>query len=169
MKTLASIFVLILFIPLYSQKQVEPPCSSPESSQFDFWTGEWNLTWGDSLEQQGTNNISKILGGCVIYEQFDGSPSIAFKGYSFSVFNKYTGKWHQTWVDNGGNYLDFTGEYKDGRMILSREVDRGRGKFLQRMIFHSIAEDSFIWDWERSDDEGQTWKLLWQIHYERAD
>ena len=25
-----------------------PPCSSKEVSQFDFWIGEWNLTWADN-------------------------------------------------------------------------------------------------------------------------
>lgn len=86
----------------------EQPCNTPEARQFDFWIGEWNLTWGD--EGKGTNIITSTLGGCVILENFDGTPSITLKGMSVSTFNARSGKWEQTWVDNQGGYLDFTGE-----------------------------------------------------------
>lgn len=28
------------------------------------------------------------------------------------------------------------------------------------------SERSLDWDWERSEDGGQTWQLLWRIHYQ---
>ena len=37
------------------------------------------------------------------------------RGLSVSLFNARSGKWQQTWVDNEGAYLDFVGEFKDGR------------------------------------------------------
>jgi hypothetical protein len=33
------------------------------------------------------------------------------------------------------------------------------------MVFKNITKHKFDWSWERSDDEGATWKPLWQIQY----
>lgn len=149
------------------EKQKEPPCSSPEAAQFDFWVGEWNLTWGDS--GRGTNSIKKIMDGCVIEENFDGTPSIQLKGMSVSTFSKHLGKWQQTWLDNSGSYLDFIGGFQDGKMILSRELVIDGKELMQRMVWYNILENEFDWNWERSEDKGQTWKVLWKIHYKRKN
>ena len=47
-----------------------------------------------------------------------------FKGMSVSVHNAITDLWQQTWVDNNGGYLDFTGGFQNEVMTLSREVER---------------------------------------------
>jgi hypothetical protein len=145
----------------------ETPCSSPEASQFDFWVGEWDLTWGEN--GKGINSIEKIMDGCVIRENFDGTPSIKLKGTSVSTFNKQSGKWQQTWVDNSGGYLDFEGGFQDEKMILSRELVKGGKKLMQRMVWFNISENEFDWNWERSEDEGESWTVLWSIHYTRKD
>lgn len=144
------------------------PCTATEATQFDFWVGDWDLTWEGG---SGRNQIRKILGGCVIEERFsghseeDGQPP--FKGMSVSVYNEQLGQWQQTWVDNHGNYLDFVGGFRGDEMILWRETISPDGTPLQqRMVFSNIEEDSLDWSWERSDD-GQSWEPLWQIHYER--
>jgi hypothetical protein len=35
------------------------------------------------------------------------------------------------------------------------------------MVWYDIEEQQFNWNWDRSDDGGQTWRTLWQIHYTR--
>lgn len=156
----------------FASGQPPDPCAGPEFRQFEFWVGEWELSWPRSETSEGkpgrgTNHIERDLDGCVIVERFDGRPGMELKGMSVSTFNTHTGKWQQTWVDNFGSYLDFAGEFKDGQMILVREASTAEGKtFLQRMVWKNIRPQSFDWSWERSDDGGQTWKVLWPIHYE---
>jgi hypothetical protein len=36
-----------------------------------------------------------------------------------------------------------------------------------RMVFYNIAKQSLDWDWQSSEDAGQSWRLLWRIHYQR--
>ncbi|HUM25392.1 MAG TPA: hypothetical protein PKN81_04115, partial [Anaerolineales bacterium] len=86
-----------------------------ENHEFDFWLGEWDVTWGEGVH--GTNRVESILDGAVIQENFNGDGLI---GISVSVFSREDSRWHQTWVDNSGSYLDFVGEFVDGKMILSR-------------------------------------------------
>ena len=136
-----------------------------ETHQFDFWLGEWDVTWGDG--QRGTNRIARILDGSVIQESFDGSPSMSFRGVSLSVYSARLGHWQQTWVDTEGNYWHFLGEFKDGQMVLVTD-DFIQGKPVKlRMRFYNITSQELDWNWERSDDGGKTWELKWKIHYIR--
>jgi len=145
-------------------------CSSPEASQFDFWLGEWKAEWenSDGSKCEGRNIINKILGSCVIEENFNGSPGNDLIGKSFSVYNPSKKLWQQTWVDNYGGYMIFTGKFEQDKMILSREVQNSEGKIIkQRMIFYNISENSFEWNWEKSENNGISWELSWKIHYSR--
>jgi hypothetical protein len=143
-----------------------PPCSSPEFRQFDFWLGEWELAWEGG---GGTNVITAILDDCVIQESFAGdmADGSVFRGLSVSTYNLRAKQWQQTWVDNQGAYLDFAGGFEDGRMILSRQAERDGKAFLQRMVWRDIEQNSLEWDWQRSDDGGETWQVLWHISYTR--
>ncbi|HZQ24724.1 MAG TPA: DUF1579 family protein [Terriglobales bacterium] len=147
------------------------PCSVPEQKQLDFWVGDWELSWPDPQHgsvARGTNQITRVLDGCVVEENFRSGDSQALRGRSFSLFDVRAGKWKQTWVDNQGGYLDFVGEFKDGQMILSRATTRPDGKkALQRMVFKNITGDQFDWSWESSLDDGKTWTVVWPIHYKR--
>jgi hypothetical protein len=158
-------FLLFLCTPTaILQAQNSKPCQSQEAKQFDFWVGEWQASWDGG---QGVNNISKILGGCVIFEEFNGTPSSQLIGKSFSVYNSRTGNWQQTWVDNSGGYLDFIGNWQDDKMILSRSVVIKGVKTIQRMVWYNISDDTFDWNWEKSIDNGNTWTISWKIHYTR--
>jgi hypothetical protein len=52
-------------------------------------------------------------------------------------------------------------------MTLSRDAIVRGEQCRQRMVWYNIEESQFDWNWERSDDGGQTWRVLWQIHYTR--
>ena len=169
MKYLNSILfnIVLLTMFLFAQNGNQKPCSSPEAKQFDFWIGEWDLTWQDKDGNTltGSNSISKILNSCVIEENFTGGE---FIGKSFSVYNPVKKLWQQTWVDNEGSYLEFAGGFEDGKMILFREITTKENKKIkQRMIFYNISENQLDWNWEKSTDNGKTWQLAWKIHYTR--
>ncbi len=134
---------------------------NPEN-QFDFWLGEWDVTWGE--DGKGTNRIERILDGKIIRENFDGE---GLQGLSFSAYDAERGLWCQTWVDNTGSYLDFTGKFEEERMILSRDAIVKGEACKQRMVWYNIDTNRFNWNWERSDDGGVTWRALWQIKYLR--
>jgi hypothetical protein len=138
------------------------PCTDPEFALLDFWLGEWDLTWEGGT---GTNVVTREFGGCVIHENFHSEGLI---GSSVSVWIPRLGTWKQTWVDDSGSYLDFTGgPTEDGRFVFSRELPPQAKSTHQRMVFHDITADSLVWDWQSSADGGETWAMQWQIHYRR--
>lgn len=171
-KTMLKLSIAFIAITLLSSAIVaqtsQKPCSGEQSKEFDFWLGTWDLEWrsAEGLVQKGTNEITRILGGCVIRESFDGGEDLVLRGESYSMFDRSSGSWKQTWVDNQGSYLDFTGGWSDGKMILSRRFETREGKtVMQRMVFFNIAVDSLDWNWENSTDDGKSWNVIWHIKY----
>ncbi|MBI4502270.1 MAG: DUF1579 family protein [Gemmatimonadetes bacterium] len=185
MRTIHIVIVLLLFAAVCSAQAPgaaagtppPAPCPSAEARQFDFWSGEWTLA-GKMRVQPGeerwtvteaTNSIHPILGACVMLENFRDATPGGLTGMSVSSWSPRTRQWQQTWVDNQGSYISLAGEFRDGRMTLQttprRLPDGSTG--INRMVFHHIAADSLIWDWELSHDGGRTWELLWGITYRR--
>jgi hypothetical protein len=169
-------YIISLIFNLYFSIAILPqddgsqkPCSSPEANQFDFWIGEWKVEWQntDSTKAEGTNVVTSILGSCVIEENFSGKPGVDFMGKSFSVYNPAKRMWQQTWVDDQGGYMVFTGGMENDKMILSRKISKDEKGLIQRMIFYNISKDEFDWNWESSENNGVTWTLNWKLHYSR--
>lgn len=156
----------------YGQQSVDE--LKPEA-YFDFWVGNWEASWkekGDTMGR-GTNSIEKMLDGTVIQEHFQilEGQNEGFKGTSISVYQKQQNTWRQAWADNQGGYYDFTGKIDgDKRIFQTKVVEMGDGKELtQRMVFYDITEDSMTWDWESSEDGGESWTLNWRIFYKRME
>ena len=145
-------------------------CDQPEARQFDFWLGEWNMFWGEGQNTEtGTNSITSELRECMIEENFVSDGLDPFVGRSISVYDARVGRWKQTWTDNRGGYLDFVGGWEGDRMLLAREVISDSLQFTQRMVWYNITKSSLEWKWERSDDHGESWQLLWHISYSRQN
>ncbi len=146
-----------------------------DESTFDFWIGNWSLTWedGDGTMGKGTNVIEKTLDGKVIQEHFQATEGKyqGMKGTSISVFNPQTNTWHQAWADNQGSYFDFMGEIDEDKKIFrtkGKELEDG-STLIQRMVFYNISEDGLTWDWESTKDGGDTWTLNWRIQYLKVE
>ena len=103
---------------LEGRQDAKKPGAASEEKQFDFWLGQWELSWpaeqmgGEAGEvHHGTNTVTKILDDRVIQETFRFQAG-SFNGHSVSVFNPSKRIWQQTWVDNQGSYLLFD-EFSD--------------------------------------------------------
>jgi len=157
------IFLLIVFLGIsnfYAQ-------GSNTKNDFDFWLGDWKVEWTDQTgqAQSGTNSIQKILNGKVIEENFSAG---SFTGKSVTLFDSTNNIWKQTWVDNNGGYMTFTGGMEKDKMLLYWNTIDKNGKPVKfRMIFSDIQKDNIKWDWEKSTDDGISWTLAWQLNYKR--
>lgn len=146
--------------------------SNPENS-FNFWVGTWDLTWqgANGVTEKGRNVITKVLDGKVIQENFEALEGAqkGYQGMSISVYNPNTKTWHQTWMDNQGGNINFTGEIDGERKIFKTAPQKRNGQeVISRMVFYDITKDAFNWDWESTTDDGKTWNLNWRINYKRV-
>ncbi|MCE9580144.1 MAG: DUF1579 domain-containing protein [Deltaproteobacteria bacterium] len=163
--------------PAIAPSASSPACVDPAFRAFDFWIGAWDVTvkapatpgapWASA---RGTQRVEAILGGCAIAEHFaaDG-PGPAWAGTSLSVWQPALGQWRQTWVDDQGGYLAFTGGIEDGAMTLYGEPRAQQGVMTRkRMRFERVTADALHWVWQQTTDDGATWQDLMTIDYVRA-
>jgi hypothetical protein len=143
-------------------KPALPPCSQPESSQFDFWLGEWEVRAKDKVV--GHNQITPIQGGCTLLEEYAAVGGV-FEGRSFNYFDPTDGHWHQVWVDNNGIRLHLKGGYADGRMVMSGDRLFKGAPVTDRISWTDNPDGTVRQLWELSSDDGQTWQVLFDGLY----
>lgn len=142
------------------------PCATrPEAAQFDFWLGEWNVTNAQG-QPVGTNTIKRVLGQCVVLEDY--SEYLGGGGKSFNLYNAQKNRWEQTWVDDRGAILHFTGAFKDGAMRLTGMGHNAEGKPVVHRMSYSPQTDGRVRQmWETSTDDGKTWAVAFDGLYLR--
>lgn len=144
-----------------------PPCTSEEYRQFDFWAGDWEV-YNPAGTIVGTNTITPMLGGCVLREHWEGQGGNI--GESYNVYDRSTGQWHQTWVDNGGLLLKLDGKLKSGSMVLRGElIGRDGNARLQRVTWTPAEDGSVRQHWESSADDGATWSTQFDGKYVKKE
>lgn len=116
------------------------PCAyQPESKQFDFWVGEWDVTSAGA--PAGTSKVEKILNGCVLQENWTSAGGSAGGGKSFNLYDPEQKRWRQTWVDAGGRITDYVGGLdKEGRMVFTAHDAWPSTKVHLRMTFTRLSD-----------------------------
>ncbi|MEO6446903.1 MAG: hypothetical protein ABIZ91_02680 [Gemmatimonadaceae bacterium] len=143
------------------------PCAGAAHREFDFWLGEWKVL-NPKAQPAGSSKVTSILGGCVILEEWTGAqgPSV---GKSFNIYDAATKRWHQSWVDNGGQLALFDGGLVDGRMVLEGPAIAPDGRPLRtRMTFTPLPDGRVRQLWENSADGGTTSKTAFDGYYSRV-
>jgi hypothetical protein len=143
------------------------PCESrPESHQFDFWIGDWDVK-SQQGQLVGHSHIDQILGQCVILENWTGLQGGS--GKSFNSYDTASSSWRQFWVDDRGTVTEFTdGVYKDGALrFLTHSKAPDGSDILGRLSFYNLGPER-VRQWkERSMDAGKTWTTDYDFVYDR--
>ncbi len=100
----------------FAQAPAAKPCSQPVYRQFDFWAGDWDAFELGTGTKDAHVRVERILGGCVLHEQYDGLDG--HRGESFSIYDSSRKVWQQTWVTNRGELLVIEGNLE----ALSRQM-----------------------------------------------
>lgn len=152
-----------------AQQTQTPTCSTPEFRQLDFWVGTWDIYYSaDATTPGGRNVITRAYDNCVIQEDFAGGEDAqGLVGHSVSTYHAPTHQWRQTWVDNQGGYFALVGGPVGDDFVLTNTRITDAAPY-QRMVFEDITADRFVWRWQSSADNGQTWTDRWVVWYRRA-
>ena len=134
--------------------QSAPPPLPPESRQFDFWIGDWNVTTPDG-KPAGTNKIELVSGGAALLENWTGAGG--GDGKSLNTYSRAKKQWQQFWVGTGGGVLELAGGLVDGNMVLIGEHKTRAGQMTEKITWTPNADGSVRQHWEQSTDGGKTW------------
>ena len=140
----------------------------PETAQFEFWVGEWDLAVTDPLGTgQASESVTKDR--CAISEHYRGY----FRGnksYEATSENRWVTElraWQQRYTDSTGTFF-YTGAFADGTMTLYASNEQGQRTRPNRVLWTNVTPRSLDWVWQRSSDGGTTWpEELARIRYTR--
>jgi len=141
------------------------PCDAKEFRAFDFWVGEWRVTWKTPQGQpaQGRSSIQRVVGGCAIEEHWQGKDGS--EGKSLTFFNPATHRWQQTWVDASAQPLMFEGNFEGESLVLKTKVEHGEGFVtFHRITWTPLQDGGVRQHWEQSPN-GKAWDTIFDGRY----
>ncbi len=140
--------------PPEEMKMVEPMVGE-YSVDFTYKMDPMSEEWS---EAEATAMISTVAGGGAQQILFDSEMmGMPFTGVGLTSYDRESGKWQTTWVDNMGARISYyTGSFEDGQLVVGGK-DMGQGMtFHSRMTTYNITETGFEWKYEMSMD-GETY------------
>jgi hypothetical protein len=156
-------FIAVLLLAI---AQPATPCGDVQHHQFDFWVGNWAVHNRADKKLAGTNDVTRLLDGCVIAEHWAGVRG--GRGTSLNIYNGASKRWHQTWVDNQGGLLVLDGAFNGRAMILSGTMlDRNGKPLLHRISWTPLKDGSVRQEWVTSRDGGRSWAIVFDGIYTR--
>lgn len=160
----AIVIVLGATLATAASAQQPPPVSypcktTPEFRQLDFWVGEWDVT-DPSGHLVGHSSIQRIIGDCVIYENWQGARG--HTGKSFNFWDKENRRWQQTWVDDGGGVQQYWGTLDGGAMRYATPAGT------MRLTFSPLPGGKVRQLSESTKDGGKSWTVNYDFTYARA-
>lgn len=147
-------------------RQTRPCIYQPESKQFDFWLGDWDV-FNTSGQKVGTNLIQSFSEGCALMENWTASVG-GSNGKSINYYDASTGKWYQHWIGSGGGALRYEGSFKDNAMRYEGfTIGQDGKKTLHKLTFFKIDENTVRQLAESSADDGKSWNITYDFKYVR--
>ena len=159
--------------------QEMPPTGPPaEMEQVAFMVGTWKtdafqsrMGLDDDMESSSaTMTIAPILGGSAHRTHFESTlMGMDFVGQGTLTFNRQTGKWQSSWVDNMGAYQSFMeGTTIEGDTVVFEGEDLYQGaNYKTRDTTKRVSDDELDWTMEMSMDGGKTWYTGLKATYKR--
>jgi hypothetical protein len=152
-----------------------PPigCDTPESHQFDFWVGKWEVHPNGADKIIAHSLIEKKYTGCAIRENWMPlGKEVNGGGGSLSLYDAKSKQWRQTWIDSTGTRVDLDGGFANGVMSITGLWANfaGPGKDALVRMNYKKQPDGQIRQWaEASSDNGKSWQKTFDFLYRRVD
>jgi hypothetical protein len=164
MKLALPLALLLAASAASAQQQPTFGCSAPQSRQFDFWAGQWEVrnTQGQVI---GHNTIEIVEDGCVLQEVWRGARGGTGRSFNFVE----GGEWHQVWVaNNPGGALRLSGGLKEGAMILEGTTRNPQGATVHnRVTWTPLPNGDVRQHWETSEDRTK-WQTVFDGRYSKV-
>jgi hypothetical protein len=154
--------------PAPSQEMEMPTFGPPEEMKaLAPMVGTWHYAGemrmgpeSDWMPHEATTVFSYVAGGAALQMEFTGPMmGMTMYGVGLNSFDRETGLWQGTWVDNFAGRLSlYTGTFEDGRLSLSGTDLMGGKEIFSRQTSFNITDSTFEWMMENSDD-GKVWYI----------
>jgi hypothetical protein len=142
------------------------PCSAnSQSRQLDYWLGDWSVTY-PGASGASTSKVYFALDNCLLVESWGSGNGHA--GENLFAYSSDDKSWHGMFADNQGRVHVFEGNVMSGSAEF-RGPSRGPNgeTVLNRIKVVRISADKIEQSWEKSVDNGATWRMEFRGEYSR--
>jgi hypothetical protein len=163
------LITLVLLLAAYAPAQSGPPrtlhCSAPESRQFDFWLGNWDVK--SAGKTVGYSKIEKAVHGCAIVENWTGLDGDT--GKSLNFFERSTSQWRQVYVGPQWS-LDYRGKLVGNGLVFRSSRKLPAGQIVQLRLTFTPMPNGEVRQHKEQSPDGEAWKDVYDFRYvPRAD
>lgn len=151
----------------------------PEIQQQGYLVGTWDVASQMRMDPDsaytpfpGVATYSYVAGGSCLEMNFTAEfLGMPFVGVGHSAYNRDTGEWVETWVDNLGGYMSvYRGKMADGKKVLRGQDYMAGEVWESRITISDSTPTHFNWQLEHSRDGGKTWAVyLKSVYTKRAE
>jgi len=144
------------------------PCSTGSATrQLDFWLGSWTITYPNAAGSS-TSKVSLSLNRCLFVESWDNGEG--HSGENLFAYSPEDKSWHGMFADNQGRvHIFLDGKVSGGAAEFHGPSLGPNGKtVLNRVRIVRLAPGKVEQVWEKSSDNGTTWKAVFRGEYTRT-
>ena len=156
----------LIFAPALAQEDEQPcACCTEVHQAFDFWAGSWEV-FGPDDQYFGSNDIVWMQDKCILQENWILGDGV-YTGTSYNFYDANLKEWNQLWIDNQGGHLKLKGNLEGESMVLKSDVLPGADDqtVLNRITWTPDEMGNVKQVWDVSNDEGETWKTVFNGLY----
>ena len=165
---LAVVFGLAFATSGFAATASDSCTSNPANRQLDYWLGNWKIgAEGSSGNAHSTVTLS--LDKCLVVENWDGGRG--HRGQNVFGYSGDDKSWYGMFADNKGRVHVFTsGKVADGRAEFEGTSRGPNGEsILNRVKVIRLNPNKVEQTWEKSNDHGATWNVVFRGEYSRAN
>jgi hypothetical protein len=154
-----------MLLPAAAYADDAKACATGEHRQFDYWLGSWSVSYGGP--PVGTSKVELALDQCMIVESWSGAKN--HNGKTIFAYSPDDRSWYGMFADNEGRVHIFNrGKVSDGAAEFQGTSLGPTGEtVLNRVKIVRVSADKVEQTWEKSSDNGETWKLAYRGEYTR--
>jgi hypothetical protein len=170
---LKSILLAVLFGLAFATNGVaatnaDSCAANSANRQLDFWLGDWKIG-AEGSSGNAHSTVSPSLDKCLIVENWDGGRGHYGQNvFGYSADDK---SWYGMFADNEGRVHVFTsGKVGDGTAEFEGTSRGPNGEnILNRVRVIRVNPNKVEQTWEKSNDNGATWSVVFRGEYSRAN
>jgi hypothetical protein len=168
-----SIFLGLLFglafaTNVFAAADADSCTTNPGNRQLDYWLGNWKIG-AEVSSGNAHSTVSLSLDKCLVVENWDGGRGHYGQNvFGYSADDK---SWYGMFADNEGRVHVFTsGKVSSGTAEFEGKSHGPNGQsILNRVKVTQLNPNKVEQTWEKSNDNGATWNLVFRGEYSRAN
>jgi hypothetical protein len=165
---LAVLFTCALTTNGFGAAGAESCAANPANRELDYWLGNWKIGAQDS-SGNARSAVTLSLDKCLVVEDWDGGRG--HRGQNVFGYSADDKNWYGLFADNEGRVHVFTsGKVASGTAVFEG-TSRGPtgGSVLNRVKVVRLNPNQVEQTWEKSNDNGATWNVVFRGEYSRAN